>query len=160
MTPRDIFFKEIHEYLLKGADIYIVTPDFGSSVLDEIKKDYPERVLNVGVAEQNAILVGCGLALIGKIVVIYGMSCFIVSRCYEQLKVDIDGMNIPITIVGVGFDDEYKSAGYTHWAYEDKGLMTTLNNIEIKEPESRKDILKLVRRAIERKKPLYIKLHR
>ena len=160
MTPRDIFFKEIREYLSKGFDIYVVTPDFGSPAVDEIKKDYPGRVLNVGVAEQNAILIACGLALIGKIVVIYGMSCFIVSRCYEQLKIDVNGMNIPMAIVGVGFDDEYKSAGYTHWAYEDRGLMATLKNIEVVEVEDKENILKLVHRVVQREKPLYIKLHR
>lgn len=160
MTPRDMFFKEIHEYMSKGFDIYVVTPDFGSPAVDEIKKDYPGHVLNVGVAEQNAILIACGLALIGKIVVIYGMSCFIVSRCYEQLKVDVNGMNIPMAIVGVGVDDEYKDAGYTHWAYEDRGLMATLKNIEVVEAEGREDILKLVHRVVQREKPLYIKLHR
>lgn len=160
MTPRDTFFREIYKYLLKGSDIYIVTPEFGSPVLDEIKKDYPWRVINVGIAEQNAILVACGLALIGKIVVIYGMSCFIISRCYEQLKIDVDGMNIPLAIVGVGFDDEYKDSGYTHWAYEDRGLIGTLKNIEVVEVEDKKNICKLVHRVVRREKPLYIKLHR
>lgn len=160
MTPRDAFFKEIEKRLIQGADIYIVTPDFGSPVLDELKKSFKHRVINTGVAEQNAILVACGLSLIGKVVIVYGMSCFIVSRCYEQLKIDVDGMKIPLTIVGVGYDDEYGSAGYSHWAFEDRELISTLKNIELIEAHDQSLLPEIVERSLRREKPLYVKLHR
>ena len=71
---RDALLARIHEAMATDTDIFFVTADFGSPVLDKLRSDYPERVINVGIAEQNLINVSAGLALEGYKVFAYAIA--------------------------------------------------------------------------------------
>ena len=130
-SPRDVFFNEVISRTRLGQDIYIVSADFGCKAIDDFKQEFPSRYINVGIAEQNAILVAAGLALEGKTVFVYGIASFIVCRCYEQIKVVLNGMDLPVTFVCVGANDDYKEDGFTHWAFDDVNLLSQLENVYI-----------------------------
>jgi transketolase len=99
---RTMFVNTILEQAQTDERIYVVTPDLGYSVLEPFEHTFPDRFLNVGIAEQKAIGIAAGLALSGKIVYVYSIIPFITARCYEQIKMDCAYMNANVRIVGVG----------------------------------------------------------
>ena len=159
MTPRDIFFNALKLKAQKNPLIYVLAVDFGCQALDDFKKEYPYRYINVGIAEQNAILVATGLALEGKRVFVY-MICAFVARCYEQIKVDLCGMDLPVTIVGVGTEDEYKEAGPTHWAFEDLQALGDLPNMQIYDIKDTGQLPMVVDDCLDLPHPKYVRLRR
>ena len=135
---RDVFLKKIHTEMGKDSSIFFVTADFGSPVLDSILDDFPDRVVNVGIAEQNLINISTGLALEGFKVYAYAIAPFITMRCYEQIKVNLSLLNelktMNVNLIGVGAGFSYVVSGPTHHSIEDISIMRTLPNFEIVSP--------------------------
>lgn len=135
---RDVFLKKIHTEMGKNQSIFFVTADFGSPVLDSILADFPDRVVNVGIAEQNLINISTGLALEGFKVYAYAIAPFITMRCYEQIKVNLSLLSelktMDVNLIGVGAGFSYVVSGPTHHSIEDISIMRTLPNFEIVSP--------------------------
>lgn len=131
MTQRDAFWNKIYDLAVKNKDIIVVTADMGAPSLDKFRKHLPDQFVNVGIAEQNAILVASGLAMEGKRPFVYAIAPFITLRCLEQIRVNNAIMNIPITIVGVGAGFGYEDSGPTHHMIEDIAIMRAIPNIVI-----------------------------
>ncbi len=103
---RDAFFTTLYHLAKKDKRIMLITSDTGAICHDEFKKDLKEQYINIGIAEQNMIGVAAGLAMSGKIVYVYAIIPFATMRCYEQIRVDLCCMDLPVNIVGIcsGFD--------------------------------------------------------
>jgi transketolase len=130
-SQRDSFFEQL--YLLAKADrnVVVVSADMSAPALDQFRRDLPAQFVNVGIAEQNAIVVAAGLAFEGKRVFVYAIAPFITLRCLEQIRV-CNGINeIPITIVGMGTGLSYCSDGPTHHLIEDIATMRAIPGVEI-----------------------------
>lgn len=138
--------------------IFVITPDLGFSVLEEFMTLYPDRLLNVGIAEQNAIGVAAGLALTGKVVYVYSIIPFVTMRCFEQIRVDVAYMNTNIRIVGVGAGFSYGPAGATHHAVEDIAIMRALPNMTVCCPGDPVEVRKIVNQSFDYPGPMYIRL--
>lgn len=128
---RDTFWDVIYERARNDSDIVIVSADLGAASLDKFRRDMPAQFISVGIAEQNAITVAAGLALSGKKVFVYACVPFIVLRCYEQIRLLISGMKLPITIVGQGMGYSFAEYGPTHHIVEDVGAIRMLPNMNI-----------------------------
>ena len=98
---------------------------------NKLIKNYPKNVIHCGISEQNMITVGSGLALRGSMVFCYGMAPFVTARCYEQLKISLSAMNVPVCVFGIGPGLGYADAGPTHYATEDLGIIAALPNFNI-----------------------------
>jgi len=131
---RDAFFDRLYEIASADSNLMFLTADMGAFRLDKLKADLPGQFINVGVAEQNLVSVAAGLALAGKKVFIYAIAPFITQRCYEQIKVDLCCMRLPVTIVGVGTGITYGSDGPTHHAIQDVANIGALPNVTILSP--------------------------
>lgn len=134
---RDALLRKIFDSM-HDEKIFFVTADFGSPVIDEIKKFYPDRFTNVGIAEQNLINISAGLALEGFKVFAYAIAPFLTMRCYEQIRVNLCLLGqvrpLNVNLVGVGAGYSYVVSGPTHQCYEDISIMRTLPPIEIYSP--------------------------
>lgn len=128
---RDAFFDRLYEVAKKDSKIVIVTVDLGAPSLDKFREELPEQFINVGISEQNAILVGVGLAIRGKRVFVYGITEFITFRCFEQIKIYLSGMKIPVTVLGVGAGACFSCDGLTHQSLEQLSVLRTLPNLNI-----------------------------
>jgi len=119
----------------QDSSIFFISADFGSPVLDDIRADYPDRFVNVGIAEQNLINVTAGLALEGFKVFAYAIAPFITMRCFEQLRVNLallsEVREINVNLIGVGAGYSYVVSGPTHQCYEDITLIRSLPNFKI-----------------------------
>ncbi|MBF0312099.1 MAG: transketolase [Oligoflexia bacterium] len=138
VAMRDSFLERLHESMKEYKNSVFLCADFGSPVVDRIRRDFPDRCINVGIAEQNLINVGTGLALEGYSVFLYAIAPFITMRCYEQIRVNIailqEVRKMNITLIGVGAGCSYVVSGPTHQCFEDLSVMRTLPNIEVISP--------------------------
>lgn len=135
---RDAVLERIYHLMKSDSDIFVVSADFGSPVLDRIRSEFPERFINVGIAEQNLINVCAGLALEGFKVFAYAIAPFITMRCYEQIRVNLALLSqlreMNVTLIGVGAGYSYVVSGPTHQCYEDITIMRALPNMRVYSP--------------------------
>lgn len=160
VLQRDAFIDEIYEAAKKNPNIYFLCCDLGAKALDRFKVDLKEQFIHTGISEQNMMDIAAGLALNGKIVYAYAMAPFVTFRCYEQIKVAIASMNLPVTILGVGVGYSYDDAGPTHYATEDIGCMRSLANIEILSPGDHESVIQTARLTYTKPALRYIRLDR
>ncbi len=132
---RDSFLESVYKEMLQDPNVFFVTADFGSPILDKIRFECPSRFVNVGIAEQNLINVSAGLALEGFKVFSYAIAPFITMRCFEQIRVNLALMSevraMNVNLVGVGAGYSYVVSGPTHQCYEDLTLMRALPNMQV-----------------------------
>ena len=155
---RDAFFDEIYKIAEQDNDVIFISADADAFSLRKYKRDFPDRFINVGCAEQNMISVAAGLSLSGKKVFIYAIIPFITMRCFEHIKVNICSMNLPITIIGAGAGFSFNNDGATHHAVSDISIMRTLPELEIynsSDSFSAKNIAKL---CYENNFPTYVRI--
>lgn len=133
-TLRDAFFDRLYQLAREDEDVVLVVADMSAPSLDKYRKNLPSQFINVGIAEQNAILIASGLALAGKKVYVYAIASFITLRCFEQIRINNSIMGIPITIVGMGTAYSYFTDGPTHHLIEDISAMRSLPGINIYNP--------------------------
>lgn len=131
---RPIIIHEIHDLMKSNKNVYFLTGDLGYSVLEKIEQDFPDRFINVGIAEQNMIGIAAGLALSGKKVFVYSIIPFVTLRCLEHIRNDMCYHNLDITILGTGAGLSYGILSSTHFALEDIALLRPFPNMTIFSP--------------------------
>ena len=99
---RTAFIETLCEVAERDPRVWLLSGDLGYSVLERFATKFPDRFLNVGVAEQNLTGVAAGLALSGKIVFTYSIANFPLFRCLEQVRNDVCYHNLDVKIVAVG----------------------------------------------------------
>jgi len=158
---RDVFLEILYESMAKNRNIFFLSADFGSPVLDKIKSDFKDRFVNVGIAEQNLINVATGLALEGFDVYAYAIAPFITMRCFEQIRVNLAIMSeikeLNVNLIGVGAGVSYAMSGPTHHCLEDISIMNSLPNIEIFSPSDYLLVQKYVDRSLKNRYPKYLR---
>lgn len=159
-SMRGWFVYELFQKMKANKDIYIITGDLGYGVWDNHRIAYPDRIINVGAAEQAMMGIGVGLALEGKIPLVYSMSSFVLYRPFETIRNYVNYEKIPVKLIGVGRNRDYLDHGLCHWAEEDKDVLKIFNNIKAKWPETKEEIPQIVKKMIEDNKPWYLNLKR
>lgn len=159
---RDSFLQAMKERMAAEKDIFFLTADFGSPVLDGVRKDFPDRFLNMGISEQNTVNVATGLALEGFRVVAYAIAPFITMRCLEQIRINLAILSqvrpMNVTLVGVGAGYSYEVSGPTHQALEDIALMRALPNMGVWSPADAATAAEMARQALGETGVRYLRL--
>lgn len=155
---RDAFFDRLYDIACKDRQVMLLIADMSARSIEKFKNDLPGQFVNTGISEQNAISVAAGLALNNKKVFVYSIIPFITMRCYEQIKVDICCMSLPVTIVGIGSGFSYAGDGPTHYAVQDIALMRTLSNMKIFNPSDALSMNKFVNIAYKSNTPTYVRI--
>lgn len=135
MTMRDAFIGTLCDRMAEDRSIFFLAADLGAPALDRIRDQYPDRFINVGIAEQNLINVASGLALEGFTVYTYAIAPFITMRAYEQVRVNLAVSSqirpVNVTMLGLGGGVSYQVSGPTHHCLEDLAIMRLLPNISV-----------------------------
>lgn len=155
---RKTFIQTLVELSRKDERIFLITPDIGYSVLEPFINEFPQRFINVGVAEQNAISIAAGLALSGLIPYVYTIMPFVTMRPFEQIRVDVAYMNTNVRIVGVGAGFSYGAAGATHHSIEDIAIMRCLPNMTIICPGDPWEVQQAVEATLNHQGPVFFRL--
>ena len=159
MSVRKEFIKLLHNEMSNNKDIVLLLGDLGYGHFDDIRKQFADRVYNVGASEQLMLGMACGLAFEGKIPVCYSMTPFILYRPFEVIRTYINHESIPVILVGAGRDKDYASAGWSHWATDDKVHLSGFNNLKKIWP-NKEELKSNFTEIINSKKPYYINLER
>lgn len=159
-NQRAIFAENIHKHMSKNKNVWVITGDLGYGMWDKIRKDFPQRFINVGASEQTMMGIAVGLALSDKIPFVYSITTFLLYRPFETIRNYVDYEKIPVRLVGSGRDKDYIHDGISHWPLEDRKVLKILKNIEARWPTDAKQIPKLVSEMIKTDKPWYINLKR
>ena len=155
---RNDFTKQVNIEMKKNKNIIFLTGDLGFNALESIRTNFPDRFINVGVAEANMIGIAAGLALTGKKVITYSIAPFITLRAYEQIRNDICYQNLDVKVVGTGGGFNYSTHGLSHHSIEDLAIMSVMPNMEVFSPSYSWEAKESIRAMIKSKGPAYIRL--
>ncbi len=162
IAMRDAFLDRICQAMANDKRIFFVSADFGSPVIDRIKAQFPDRFINVGIAEQNLINISSGLAIEGFKVFAYAIAPFITMRCYEQIRVSLALLSevrpINVILIGVGAGYSYVVSGPTHQCYEDLTLMRAMPNMAVYSPADHVTAAHFFDKCLAANGPKYLRL--
>ena len=157
---RKAFIPLLFEEMGKNEDIVIVTGDLGYKQFDQFRIIYQDRFINVGAAEQLLMGVGIGLALEGKIPILYSMTPFLLYRPFEFIRNYVDKENIPVKLCGSGRDKDYDWLGWSHWATDDKEHLSGFKNLKKYWPNDKEDMEAKFQELVYNNKPCYLNMSR
>jgi transketolase len=155
---RAAFIEELTAQARENRAIFLVVGDLGYSVVEKFADEFPDRFLNVGVAEQNMMGVAAGLASEGYHVFTYSIANFPTFRCLEQIRNDICYHNLPVTIVSVGAGLAYGNLGYSHHGVQDVAVMRSLPFLTLLNPSDLGEAVECVRYLSEHPHPSFLRL--
>ncbi len=146
--------------LAKEIDnLMVLTCDVSTSAgLDRFRKTYPEKYLDLGIAEQNMIGVAAGLASENFNVITTTFAPFQTMRCCEQIKVNLAYMGQKICMVGIASGLALGTLGYTHCCIEDVGTLRSIPGMTIISPADSLETVKALETAVKLKNPSYLRL--
>ncbi len=158
---RIAFAQALLELVASDPRVVVVTNDsVGSSNIAHIRERFPERVINLGIAEQNMIGVGAGLANGGKIPFLCGASCFLTGRALEQIKVDLAYSRSNVKLCGMSAGLAYGPLGATHHSIEDLAWTRVLPELVVSVPADPAETAQAVRTAAALEGPVFLRLSR
>ena len=126
--------------------------------MDEFQLKYPDRIYNMGNAEQSMVSIASGMALEGLRPVVYTLTPFIIKRALEQVSLDVDQQNVPVILVG--YDSCYPTQGPTHSGEDAKQLTTILKNTKCYFPKNSKETREYLIKAHKENFPAFFSLKR
>ncbi len=155
---RTAFIESLSQIAAEDERIWLLCGDLGYSVLERFAQAFPDRFVNVGVAEQNMMGVAAGLAMSGQVVFTYSIANFPVMRCLEQIRNDVCYHDLNVKIVAVGGGLAYGAAGYTHHAVEDLAVMRAMPGMTVVAPGDPVETRLATRAIANRQGPCYLRL--
>jgi transketolase len=158
---RDAYVKTLSELAHDDHRIVgVVNDSVGSSKLDAFKKSFPDRLINVGIAEQDMVGVAAGLANGGRIPFVSAASCFLTARALEQIKADVAYSYRNVKLCGMSPGMAYGELGPTHHSIEDIAWLRAIDNMTIIVPADPIETAAALRWAAEVDGPIFIRVSR
>ncbi|MEM7620834.1 MAG: transketolase C-terminal domain-containing protein [Pseudomonadota bacterium] len=155
---RNAFADEMTQLVDADPRLVLLSGDIGNRLFDRYKEKAPDRFYNCGVAEANMMGVAAGLGMNGFRPVVYTITPFTTTRCFEQIRVDVCYHESPVIIVGTGAGLSYAQLGPTHHSLEDIAILRTLPGMAVLCPCDPLEVRACLRSALKREGPTYIRL--
>lgn len=158
---RDAFVATLEALGEANRDIVAVCNDsVGSSKLAGFRDKFPDRLINVGIAEQNMVGVGAGLANGGKVPYVCAAAPFLTGRALEQIKADVAYSETNVKLVGISSGMAYGELGATHHSIEDFAWVRALPNVPVIAPADRLETAAAVAWAAQHVGGCFLRLSR
>lgn len=157
---RNRFAEALYEEALRDDRIAIVVSDISpAGSMGKFRTEFPDRFVNVGVAEQSMIGICAGMALRGLKPVAYTIATFSIYRPFEMVRDDLCYHDLPVTVVGIGGGITYSTLGGTHHAQEDIAVMTAIPNMTVLAPSDPDETAAVTQYCMrESKHPVYLRI--
>lgn len=155
---RGAFIRTLSELAAEDPRVLLLTGDLGYTVVESYAERFPARFFNVGVAEQNMVGLATGLAEAGFIPFVYSIATFMSLRAYEFIRNGPVLQQLPVRIVGVGGGFEYGTAGASHYALEDVGLMRLQPGLTVIVPADHRQATAAIRATWALPGPVFYRL--
>lgn len=158
---RDAYMHELEAMAAADPRICAVANDSVSSAkLKNFKAKFPDRFVNVGIAEQNMVGVGAGLANGGMVPYVCGASCFLTARAMEQVKVDLCYSKSNVKLCAMSPGMAYGQLGPTHHSIEDLAWMRILPNLTVIVPADPIETAAVMRYSLQHEGPMFLRIAR
>lgn len=155
---RTAFVTQLIEEAKSNPKIFLLVGDLGYSVVEPFAEQFPDRFINVGIAEQNMAGIAAGLASEGYIPFIYSIGNFPTLRCMEQIRYLVAYHNRNVKVIAVGGGYAYGSLGASHHATEELGMLRTIPNLIVAAPGDPEEARLITKKAIRSESPFYIRI--
>lgn len=155
---RNAFAEEMTQLATHDKRVVLLSGDIGNKLFDNFKNIAPDRFYNCGVAEANMMGVAAGMALSGLRPIIYTITPFTTTRCFEQIRVDVCYHHAPVIIVGTGSGLSYAKLGPTHHSLEDLAILRTLPGMCVLAPCDAMELRVALHAALQQDNPVYIRI--
>ena len=160
-TCRGAFTKTLLQEAEKDKDIIAMATDSAGSVtLTKFRDTFPERFVEVGIAEQDMVGIGAGLATCGKKVFACGPASFLSARALEQVKIDAAYSNTNIKLIGVSGGISYGALGESHYSMQDIAVMCATANLTVLLPADARQTEELTKQLVRMDGPVYVRMGR
>lgn len=156
LSARSVIGETLAAEGAKRDNLWVLTPDIGATLV-EFRDTFPDRFIDVGLAEQACVGIAAGLAYDGNISVVSGMLPFLSMRALEQVRSDVCYPNLPVKIIGT-HGGLVGNGGSTHYAVEDLSLMASLTNMTVTSIGDPVMVGEVLRQSMEMSGPIYIRL--
>ena len=161
IATAEIYGKAIADIMLNDPKVVAITADLAKSTkLGDVLKVCPERVINVGIAEQDMMGVAAGMAKAGMIPFVSGFSAFTSMRACDQVHTDICYQKANVKIVATHSGTSFGQAGSTHHAIVDLAIIRSLPNMTLIVPADGFETANAVNAAYSTEGPFYIRINR
>lgn len=154
------FADKIFDMMFENPKIYLLTADLGYKMWDKVQTHYSTRFIDVGAAEQLMMGAAVGLALEGKIPIVYSITPFLLCRAFEWIRNYLNHEKIPVKLVGSGRDSDYYHDGFTHNASDDMHMMFIFHYIRTYRPNNIEEMQTDTEAMISYNGPSYLNLTR
>jgi len=143
----------------ENSNVYVTTADLTPTArLTNFLKAFPDRLFDVGIAEQNLIDFTAGLAKEGLLPFAVGLAAFVPMRCAEQMRINMGYMNLNAKVIGIEAGVRFGPLGNTHFAMDDIAVARAIPNMTVISPSDPRSIYKAVFAAAEYVGPVYMRL--
>ena len=152
------YISSLMEIAEKDDRVLHILADSGTGFDELFRRNFPDRMYNFGIAEENMVAAAAGLATAGKIPFVYTAGAFLAYRSFEFIRDDICFQKLNVKIAGMGSGLAWSSLGPTHHTTEDIAVLRSLPNLMILSPSTPKQVSECVRKAYRHNGPVYIKI--
>lgn len=147
------------EIASKKDNLKLLTADLALlSGMDRFRASYPEKFLNVGIAEQNMVGIAAGLAMEGDCVFATTYASFIAVRSLEHVRQHLSHLQCNVKVIGSAAGVVAAKSGVSHWATEDLAFTRVLPNMQVFSPADALETVKIMEYAASQDGPMYIRL--
>ncbi len=158
---RDAFNDKLRELAaLDPRIVAVVNDSVGSSKLNQFAELYPNRIVNVGIAEQNMVGISAGLANGGLIPFVCAAAPFLTGRALEQIKADVAYSNTNVKLCGMSSGMAYGELGPTHHSIEDLAWLRAIANLTVIVPADPVETAQAVAVAATTVGPMFLRISR
>lgn len=147
-------------YAREDERIVLLVCDMGFGVTDNFKKEFPDRIFNMGIMEQGTVGIAAGMAMTGLVPIVYSIVNFLAFRAIEQIRNDVVMQDLNVKFIATGVNDFFKFLGFSHCCGQDDKKIMQLINMKVFDPYDSEyvDFNKIVKEWITDTKAGYIRV--
>ncbi len=155
---RKTCLRMVYELAKQDERIVFIGSDLGAGVMEDFKREMPDRFFMEGIGEANMVGMAAGMAMSGKIVYCHTIATFLTRRAFEQVCIDVGLHHANVRLIGAGGGSVYAPLGPTHLAVDDIALMRTIPGMTILSPCDAVEMEALMPTTVDYQGPIYIRL--
>lgn len=152
------YISKLMELAEKDKNVVHLLADSGTGYDEMFRRNFPNQIINFGIAEGNMVSAAAGMATAGKIPFIFTAGAFLAYRSMEFIRDDVCFQNLNVKIIGMGSGLSWSSLGPTHHTTEDVSVLRAIPNLMLLSPATPNQVRACVDKAYKHKGPVYIKI--
>lgn len=148
----------LYELAEKDKRVLSILADSGTGYDELFQREFPDQLIDFGIAEEHMVGAAAGMASCGKIPFVYTAGAFLAYRSFEFIRDDVCLQNLNVKIVGMGSGLAWSTLGPTHHTTEDISVLRAIPNLTIFSPSCPREVAEVVKAAYEINGPVYIRI--